>query len=70
LTPGLTNDVRNAVTNEGTVDVREAWRMPPLDELPPPRLTLATRVWMGALRGYLVLAVALVVVKVVQLAMH
>jgi NRAMP (natural resistance-associated macrophage protein)-like metal ion transporter len=70
VTPGLTNDVRNAVTNEGTVDVREAWRMPPLDELPPPRLTLATRVWMGALRGYLVLAVALVVVKVVQLAMH
>ena len=46
------------------------WRMPPLDELPPPRLTYATRLWMGALRGYLVIAVGLVIVKVVQMAMH
>jgi NRAMP (natural resistance-associated macrophage protein)-like metal ion transporter len=46
---------------------RDTWRMPPLDELPPPNLTLTKRVWMGVLRGYLLLAVALVVVKVVQL---
>ncbi|HEX7683245.1 MAG TPA: NRAMP family divalent metal transporter [Trinickia sp.] len=50
--------------------LRGNWRMPPLDELPPPRLTFATRLWMGALRGYLVVAVGLVIVKVVQLAMH
>jgi NRAMP (natural resistance-associated macrophage protein)-like metal ion transporter len=49
-------------------DARNTWRMPPLDELPPPNLTLAKRVWMGVLRGYLVLAVVLVVVKVVQMA--
>jgi len=46
---------------------RDTWRMPPLDELPPPNLTLAKRVWMGVLRGYLLLAVALVIVKVVQM---
>jgi len=48
---------------------RDAWRMPPLDELPPPNLTLSKRVWMGVLRGYLLLAVALVIVKVVQMTL-
>lgn len=43
--------------------------MPPLDELPPPNLTLSKRVWMSVLRGYLLLAVGLVVVKVVQMAL-
>jgi hypothetical protein len=43
--------------------------MPPLDELPPPRLTLVKRMWMGVLRGYLLLAIALVIVKVVQMAL-
>jgi NRAMP (natural resistance-associated macrophage protein)-like metal ion transporter len=49
-------------------ETRNTWRMPPLDELPPPNLTLAKRVWMGALRGYLLLAIGLVIVKVVQMA--
>ncbi|MGB8419163.1 MAG: manganese transporter, partial [Paraburkholderia sp.] len=48
-------------------NARDTWRMPPLDELPPPNLTLAKRVWMGVLRGYLLLAVGLVVLKVVQM---
>jgi Mn2+/Fe2+ NRAMP family transporter len=47
---------------------RDTWRMPPLTDLPPPNLTLSKRVWMGVLRGYLIVAVALVVVKVVQVA--
>ncbi|TCK36503.1 NRAMP (natural resistance-associated macrophage protein)-like metal ion transporter [Paraburkholderia sp. BL8N3] len=46
---------------------RDTWRMPPLGELPPPNLTLTKRVWMGVLRGYLLVAVALVIVKVVQM---
>ncbi len=61
--------VRDCVGTDELV-LRGNWRMPPLDELPPPRLTFATRLWMGALRGYLVVAVGLVIVKVVQLAMH
>jgi hypothetical protein len=48
-------------------DARNTWRMPPLDQLPPPNLTLAKRVWMGVLRGYLLLAVGLVIVKVIQM---
>jgi len=48
---------------------RGTWRMPPLDELPPPNLTLTKRVWMGVLRGYLLVAVALVIVKVVQMTL-
>jgi Mn2+/Fe2+ NRAMP family transporter len=47
--------------------LRDAWRMPSLDTLEPQTMTLATRVWMGVLRGYLVIAVGLVIFKVLQL---
>ncbi|CAH2934223.1 MAG: Manganese transport protein MntH [uncultured Paraburkholderia sp.] len=50
---------------------RNTWRMPPLEDLPAPQhLSLSTRVWMGVLRTYLVVAVGLVIVKVVQMAIH
>jgi len=49
--------------------LRSAWRMPALSQLAAPRLTQATRLWMGVLRVYLVVAVGLVVVRVVELAM-
>lgn len=45
------------------------WRMPPLDQLPPARLTLTSRVWMGVLRAYLVIAAGLLLVKLIKLAM-
>jgi Mn2+/Fe2+ NRAMP family transporter len=59
-----------APTAAGTVPDpgRVNWRMPPLAALPAPKLSLGTRLWMGVLRFYLVAAVILVVVKVVQLA--
>jgi Mn2+/Fe2+ NRAMP family transporter len=47
---------------------RNAWRMPPLDRLPPARLSLAAQAWMGALRLYLVVAVGMVLFRVVMLA--
>jgi hypothetical protein len=47
---------------------RATWRMPPLDALPPPKLSLSKRAWMGVLRAYLVAAVILVAVKVIQVA--
>jgi Mn2+/Fe2+ NRAMP family transporter len=54
----------------GTVrPARATWRMPPLDELPRPTLSLAKKVWMGVLRGYLLIAVVMVAIKVVQAAM-
>ncbi|MFM0429415.1 divalent metal cation transporter [Paraburkholderia aspalathi] len=50
-------------------EARNTWRMPPLEELPAPQLNLSKRIWMGVLRGYLIAAVALVVVKVVQMTL-
>ncbi|WP_133649521.1 Nramp family divalent metal transporter [Paraburkholderia flava] len=60
-------DALAASLEKGT---RDTWRMPPLDELPAPNLTLSKRIWMGVLRGYLVIAVVLVLVKVIEMALH
>ncbi len=48
--------------------LRASWRMPPLETLAASRISTSQRVWMGILRVYLVAAVALVLVKVVQIA--
>jgi hypothetical protein len=50
--------------------LRATWRMPPLARLAPARLTPLNRMWLIVLRAYLVLAVVLVVVRVVQIALH
>jgi hypothetical protein len=47
---------------------RGTWRMPPLNELSPARLTTLNRVWLIVLRGYLIVAAGLVLVRIVQLA--
>jgi hypothetical protein len=49
---------------------RETWRMPPLGLLTRPVLTIQRKVGLMALRGYLIVAFALVVVKVVQEAVR
>ena len=54
--------------NEMTMPERRKWRMPPLDRLPAPNLTLMTKLWMGVLRGYLLIAVALIGFKIFQAA--
>jgi len=48
--------------------LRNTWRMPPLNQLTPNRISGATRIWMFVLRGYLVIAVGMVVFRLVQLA--
>ena len=55
---------------EGPELPRAVWRMPPLHELAPLKLTPAKKLWMTVLRLYLVLAVGIVVVRVVQLALN
>jgi hypothetical protein len=45
------------------------WRMPPLEELPAPVITGARRIALIALRGYLAIALVMVVVKVVETAL-
>ena len=47
---------------------RQTWRMPPLDTLAPAKLTRASRLWMLVLRGYLIVAGGLVLVRIVLLA--
>jgi Mn2+/Fe2+ NRAMP family transporter len=70
IAAGVTLALRTKGT-EPAVDraLRPTWRMRPLTQLLPARLTGATRVWMIVLRGYLLMAVGLVVVRVVQLAL-
>src|SRR5260370_12868906 len=48
---------------------RDTLRMPPLHELPPPNLTLTKRIWMGVLRGYLIVAGGVVLGEVVEMIM-
>jgi hypothetical protein len=48
--------------------LRDTWRMPPLAELPPRQLTTLNRVWLVVLRGYLIVATGLVLVRIIQLA--
>lgn len=47
---------------------RGNWRMPPLDQLSPARLSLASRIWMTVLRGYLIAAGGFVLFRIFQLA--
>jgi Mn2+/Fe2+ NRAMP family transporter len=47
---------------------RNTWRMPPLDQLPPAKLSLAAQTWMGVLRLYLVVAGGMVLFRIVMLA--
>jgi len=55
---------RTAATPE-----RTNWRMPPLEQLPRARLTLRSRAWLIVLRGYLVIAAGLVLVRIGKLVM-
>lgn len=48
--------------------IRDAWRMPALPDLPPASLSRASRLWMGVLRAYLVIAGGLVLIRIVALA--
>jgi hypothetical protein len=51
-----------------TQSERENWRMPALETLTPARLSLSNRMWMLVLRGYLVIAAGLLIIKIVVLA--
>lgn len=47
---------------------RRMWRMPPLRELPPARLTRQHRLWLIVLRSYLFIAAGLVLARIAMLA--
>jgi Mn2+/Fe2+ NRAMP family transporter len=48
---------------------RAGWRTPPLALLTRPQLSIGRRLGLAVLRGYLVIAVGMVIVRVVQLAL-
>src|SRR6202011_2711337 len=53
--PSRAPEAANIVSISRAVNVpKDKWRMPPLDQLQLGRLSLAPRVWMAVLRGYLV----------------
>jgi hypothetical protein len=58
-------------TKEDPIDRtgREEWRMPPLETLSRPVMSTARKVGMGALRAYLLIAMVMVIIKIVQTAL-
>ena len=48
---------------------RQSWRMPPLTLLSPPKLSTETRLGLLVLRTYLLIAMILVVIRIVQIAL-
>jgi len=48
---------------------REHWRMPPLDTLTRPTMSTARRIGMSTLRGYLLIAMILVIIKLAEVAL-
>lgn len=58
-----------SVQTVGSEGNRYGWRMPPLDKLPKAVWSPTQKLAMGTLRGYLVIAVIMLVVKIVQLSM-
>jgi Mn2+/Fe2+ NRAMP family transporter len=65
---GWTGHRRKTITRQPNVHDLNTWRMPPLDRLPPARLSTINRIWMIVLRGYLIIAAGLVLFRIFQLA--
>jgi len=70
LAAGYSFTRRRTSTAEEPIDRtgRDTWRMPPLHTLATPVMSTARRIGMGALRTYLLIAMVLVIVKIVQVA--
>jgi NRAMP (natural resistance-associated macrophage protein)-like metal ion transporter len=59
----------NPVADEGPAPAKDTWRMPPLSTLTPPVVSTGRRLGLTVLRGYLLVAVILVIIRVTQLAL-
>ncbi|WEO94654.1 NRAMP family divalent metal transporter [Streptomyces sp. FXJ1.172] len=71
LAAGYALTRRRTGTKEDPIDRtgRDTWRMPALATLTRPTMSTARKLGMGALRTYLLIAMVLVVVKIVQVAL-
>ncbi|MFD9824949.1 divalent metal cation transporter, partial [Streptomyces violascens] len=71
LAAGYSFTRRRTGTKEDPIDRtgRDGWRMPPLETLTRPAMSTTRKIGMGALRTYLLIAMILVVIKIVQVAL-
>ncbi|QMU73685.1 divalent metal cation transporter [Streptacidiphilus sp. P02-A3a] len=71
LAAGYAFTRRRTATKEDPIDRtgRDEWRMPPLETLTRPVMATGRRIGMSALRGYLFVAMVLVIIKLVQVAL-
>ncbi|MER6383611.1 NRAMP family divalent metal transporter [Streptomyces sp. NPDC001250] len=71
LAAGYAFTRRRTGTKEDPIDRtgKDDWRMPPLQTLTRPTMSTARKIGMGALRTYLLIAMILVVIKIVQVAL-
>uniref|UniRef100_A0AAU2UXM7 Divalent metal cation transporter n=1 Tax=Streptomyces sp. NBC_00003 TaxID=2903608 RepID=A0AAU2UXM7_9ACTN len=71
LAAGYSFTRRRTGTKEDPIDRtgRDSWRMPPLETLTRPVMSTTRKIGMGALRTYLLIAMILVVIKIVQVAL-
>ncbi|MDH6132149.1 Mn2+/Fe2+ NRAMP family transporter [Kitasatospora sp. MAA4] len=71
LAAGFAFTRRRTATKEDPIDRtgRDEWRMPPLETLTRPKVSTGYKIGMGALRSYLLVAMILVVIKLVQVAL-
>ena len=71
LAAGYAFTKRRTATKEDPIDRtgRDNWRMPPLETLTRPAMATGRRIGMSALRGYLLIAMILVIVKLVEVAL-
>ncbi|OIJ86795.1 NRAMP family divalent metal transporter [Streptomyces colonosanans] len=71
LAAGYALTRRRTGSKEDPVDRtgRDTWRMPPLETLTRPAMSTGYKIGMGALRTYLLIAMILAVVKIVEVAL-
>lgn len=61
--------VAHPLQEDVAINERPSWRMPPLALLSRPKLSIETRLGLSVLRVYLLIAMILVIVRVVQIAL-
>ena len=59
---------KSSPTQKMTLSQKMKWRMAPINELQAPVLSPSRKIWLAAMRGYLVVASLMVIVKVIELA--
>ena len=59
---------KSSPTEKMILSQKMKWRMAPINELQAPVLSPTRKIWLAAMRGYLVIASLMVIVKVIELA--